>query len=60
MDACTLMRRGELLALRWENIDFCTAVAFLPMTKNGYCRQVSLSPRALGVLGAAPPRRSGL
>lgn len=31
----TAMRRGELLGLRWENIDLERQTAFLPMTKNG-------------------------
>ena len=31
----TAMRRGELLGLRWEHIDFSNLVAHLPVTKNG-------------------------
>jgi len=46
----TGMRRGEVLSLRWENIDFDTKPAFLPITKNGYARTVPLSTQALSVL----------
>jgi len=38
------MRRGELLALRWENIDFNAQTALLPLTKNGSLR-LSLYPK---------------
>jgi integrase len=46
----TAMRRGELLSLCWENIDLVRRVAFLPMTKNGECRAVPLSSRAIAAL----------
>ena len=46
----TAMRCGELLALRWENINFQARTAFLPSTKNGDSRTVPLSSRALDVL----------
>lgn len=47
----TAMRRGELLAIRWENIRLKDRVAYLPMTKNGQSRTVPLSTRAVEVLG---------
>lgn len=34
----TAMRQGELLALRWENINLRLGVAHLPQTKNGHPR----------------------
>jgi integrase len=34
----TGMRRGELLALQWSNVDFERRIAFLPVTKNGDSR----------------------
>lgn len=46
----TAMRRGELLALRWENIRLKDRVAHLPMTKNGQSRTVPLSTKAVEVL----------
>jgi integrase len=41
----TAMRRGELLALRWENIKIKECTAHLPMTKNGNSRTVPLSSK---------------
>jgi len=46
----TAMRRGELLELRWEHVDFEKSVAHLPDTKNGFSRNVPLSPRAKELL----------
>lgn len=46
----TGMRRGELLSLKWEHIDFETQVAFLAITKNSRPRSVPLSTSALAVL----------
>ncbi|TXN07332.1 site-specific integrase [Methylobacterium sp. WL103] len=46
----TGMRRGELLALRWEHVDLDRRVAHLPMTKNGTSRDVPLSTRAVDSL----------
>jgi len=42
----TAMRQGEILGLRWENINLKTGVAVLPDTKNGTRRDVPLSLRA--------------
>lgn len=50
----TAMRRGELLALQWENIDLKRCAAFLPDTKNGDSRDVPLSSRAVSLLKALP------
>jgi integrase len=46
----TAMRKGELLALRWEHVDLDRRVVFLPTTKNGRSRSVPLSTRALETL----------
>lgn len=46
----TGMRRGELLALRWEHIDWNKRVAHLPLTKNGEPRDVPLAKRAVETL----------
>lgn len=55
----TAMRRGELLGLRWEHIDFSNRVAYLPITKNGEGRYVPLSSRAVTILDGLPRSLSG-
>ncbi len=50
----TAMRRGELLALRWEDVNLATRTATLHYTKNGEGRVVPLSSRAAEVLQALP------
>jgi integrase len=48
------MRRGELLSLRWENINLAAQTAFLPLTKNGTARTVPLSKKAVAILEGLP------
>ncbi|MHB1283336.1 MAG: tyrosine-type recombinase/integrase [Metallibacterium scheffleri] len=55
----TAMRRGELCALRWENVDLKARTAHLPHTKNGSARDVPLSSRAIAALRALPRRIDG-
>lgn len=50
----TAMRRGELLALKWDDVDLEKRTAFLQITKNGESRTVPLSSRAAAVLEALP------
>ena len=50
----TAMRRGELLALEWENVDLKRQTAHLPDTKNGDARTVPLSTKAVAILAALP------
>ncbi|WP_322073597.1 tyrosine-type recombinase/integrase [Burkholderia cepacia] len=50
----TAMRRGELVELRWSNVDLEAQTAHLPITKNGTARTVPLSKKAVGVLAALP------
>lgn len=50
----TAMRRGELLALEWENVDLKRQTAHLPDTKNGDARTVPLSTKAVAILSALP------
>jgi integrase len=55
----TAMRRGELLALRWEHVNLTKATAHLPTSKNGDARTVPLSPVAVKVLQGMPRDISG-
>lgn len=55
----TAMRRGELLALRWENLRLKDRVAYLPMTKNGQSRTVPLTSRAVEILNEMPRKLYG-
>jgi len=50
----TAMRLGELLALRWENVNLKEQTAYLPDTKNGESRTVPLSTRAVVLLESLP------
>ena len=53
--ACeTAMRAGEIVGLTWEHVDLDRRVAHLPMTKNGYPRDVPLSKEAVRLLQALP------
>lgn len=55
----TAMRRGELMALRWEYVDLKRRVLHLPETKNGSSRDVPLSTKAVAVLEPLPRNISG-
>ena len=55
----TAMRRSELLALRWENIDLTRQTALLPDTKNGSPRTVPLSTTAVELLRSQARNISG-
>ncbi len=50
----TALRRGELLALRWCDIDSTHRTAHIPHTKTGYARTIPLTDRALAILKALP------
>ena len=50
----TAMRRGEVLGLRWEHIEFEKQRVLLPLTKNGRSRWVPLSALALDHLTNSP------
>jgi integrase len=47
----TGMRRGELLAMRWSNVDLNARKVHVTTTKNGYPRTVPLSTCACQTLG---------
>lgn len=56
----TAMRRGEIVGLKWENVDLVKRVAHLPATKNGSSRDVPLSSLAIDVLmGLQARKRNG-
>ncbi|MDE3020557.1 MAG: site-specific integrase [Pseudomonadota bacterium] len=46
----TAMRQGEILSLKWEQIDINKQTAYLMDTKNGEDRSVPLSSRAITIL----------
>jgi integrase len=50
----TAMRRGELLALKWEDIDLGQRTATLWETKNGQTRVAPLSTQAIKILKELP------
>tara|TARA_B100001057_G_scaffold315940_1_gene316080 strand:+ start:117 stop:1067 length:951 start_codon:yes stop_codon:yes gene_type:complete len=50
----TCMRRGEILGLKWEHIDFERSKVLLPDTKNGKSRWVPLSQKVLAILETLP------
>lgn len=56
----TAMRQGEILGLRWENVDLKAGIALLPQTKNGEARAVPLTHAALDTLKALPRSINGL
>jgi integrase len=50
----TGMRRSELLAMRWDDVDLEARTVLLRNTKNGHPRTVPLSPRALEIIRVTP------
>lgn len=55
----TAMRRGEIVSLRWDQVDLKRRAVLLRETKNGESRSVPLSPVALDVLRTIPRRIDG-
>lgn len=53
------MRRGEIIALLWVNVDLNRRVAFLPTPKNGESRLVPLSTSAIKILKDLPHNIDG-
>jgi integrase len=52
--ACTGVRRGEMLSLRWMDVDLEHRRLYLRETKNGNLRVLPLSEAALSVLNSLP------
>lgn len=48
----TAMRRGEILALRWEQVDLERRSVTILEAKNGHSRTIPLSTRAVELLGS--------
>ena len=48
------MRRGEMLGLHWNEVDFQKRTAHIPLTKNGTSRTVPLSTEAIEILRGLP------
>ncbi|GJD57071.1 site-specific integrase [Methylobacterium dankookense] len=46
----TAMRRGEVLRVRWRNIDWEGRTLHIPRSKNGYARTIPLSVQAINIL----------
>lgn len=55
----TAMRQGELLGLRWQDVDFARRIALLELTKNGEARAAPLSNKAIETLRALPRHLHG-
>lgn len=55
----TAMRRGEIIGLKWNQIDLETRIAFIPLTKNGESRTVPLSSNAIAILKSLPRNIDG-
>ena len=56
----TLCRRGELLRLKREDIDWISGTAHIRKTKNGVARTIGLSPLAIQILRELPDTPSGV
>lgn len=50
----TAMRAGEIVGLRWDDINLTKRTATLPDTKNGTQRVVPLSSKAIAILAELP------
>jgi len=50
----TAMRRGEILNIQKEDIDFNNRTLKIPVTKNGYSRTIPLSNKAIEILKSTP------
>jgi integrase len=57
--ACTGVRRGEMLSLRWMDVDLKNRRLYLRETKNGALRILPIPESALTVLRSLPEGKSG-
>lgn len=54
------MRRGEVMGLTWDHVDFGRGVLLMEVTKNGKRREVPMSQAVYTVLSARTGARDGL
>jgi integrase len=50
----TGMRRGEIVAARWADVNLTNKTLHIPQAKNGHARTIPLTPGALSVLHSLP------
>jgi integrase len=50
----TGMRRGELISIRWQDVDWNAHTVSILKTKNGHPRTIPLTPKALKTLTGIP------
>jgi integrase len=53
----TAMRRGEILRMKWQDINFEAKILHIPVTKNGHPRTIPLSSIALQILESLKENR---
>jgi integrase len=51
----TGMRRGEVMAMKWEHINIKDRLLLIPETKNGYSRTLPLTKEMMAVLESLDP-----
>lgn len=55
----TAMRRGEVLRVRWRDLNEAKRTLRIPVTKNGHPRTIPLTSRALAILSDRMPAGAG-
>jgi integrase len=50
----TLCRRGEIIRLNYNDVDWITSTAIIKETKNGIPRRIGLAPRVVEILKSLP------
>jgi integrase len=55
----TLCRRGELIRLNYNDVDWTNSTAIIRETKNGIPRKIGLAPRVIEILKSLPRSISG-
>lgn len=55
----TGQRKSNILSLRWENVNLCNNILYLPDTKNNQPQQIPLTQQAIDVLNDIGIKNSG-